>query len=346
MMGWSVDMYDIDEAALLRTKNEIFPSRYGHWDEGIRLFRSDDVTLGSHDLVIIGTPPDSHIELARAAVKEGARAVLIEKPACTPDLEGAQDLYDEAEAAGCKVFVGYDHAVATSTGRLSELLERGTVGVTKTLDVEFRENWGGIFDAHPWLDGPSDTYLGYWRRGGGACGEHSHAINLWQHLACQAGRGRILEVTANINYVKDGLTDYDNICLLHFKTETGMIGRVVQDVITKPTRKWARVQGECGHIEWYCGQKPGVDTVICAPDKGDITITDIRKTRPDDFLSELQHIDAVLKGEKSIAKSPLSLSRGLDSMLVIAAAHMSEQSRRTVSIDYSKGYSVNSLSLL
>ncbi len=30
--------------------------------------------------------------------------------------------------------------------------------------------------AHPWLAGPQDSYLGFWRRGGGASGEHSHAI--------------------------------------------------------------------------------------------------------------------------------------------------------------------------
>jgi len=215
-----------------------------------------------------------------------------------------------------------------------------------TIDVEFREHWGGIFDAHHWLDGPSDTYLGYWKRGGGACGEHSHGINLWQYLAYRAGKGRVVEVSANMDYVQDGSVEYDSVCLMQFKTETGMIGRVVQDVITKPTRKWARAQGDNGFIEWYCGHKPGVDTVVCAPDVGEITSTDVRKTRPDDFLLEMKHIDAVLNGQMAITESPISLSRGLDSMLVIAAAHISEQQKRVVKIDYSKGYSIDALSLV
>ena len=345
-MGWSVDLCDIDEAALLRTKNEIYPSRYGKWDDGIRLSSCADVPVGGYDLVIVGTPPDSHVQLARAAVKEGARAVLVEKPACTPGLEGAQELFEEAKAAGCAVFVGYEHVVGSATGRFSALLQSATVGTILSVDVEFREHWGGIFDAHHWLDGPSDTYLGYWQRGGGACGEHSHAINLWQYLACQAGKGRVVEVSASMDYVQDGSVDYDSICLMQLKTETGMIGRVVQDVVTKPTRKWARAQGDSGYIEWYCGQKAGVDTVVCAPDVGEITATDIRKTRPDDFLLEMRHIDAVLNGEIAIAESPISLSRGLDSMLVIAAAHMSERQKRRVKIDYSQGYSVNALSLV
>ena len=42
---------------------------------------------------------------------------------------------------------------------------------------------------------------------------------------------------------------------IELKTETGFIGRVVQDVITAPSRKWARAQGEKGFIEWHCGNK-------------------------------------------------------------------------------------------
>ena len=47
------------------------------------------------------------------------------------------------------------------------------MGKLQTLDVEFREYWGGIFEAHPWLNGPQDSYLGFWKRGGGAWGTFS-----------------------------------------------------------------------------------------------------------------------------------------------------------------------------
>ena len=50
----------------------------------------------------------------------------------------------------------------------------------KYIDVEIREHWQGIFNAHPWLDGPQDSYLGFWKKGGGAISEHSHGINIWQ----------------------------------------------------------------------------------------------------------------------------------------------------------------------
>jgi predicted dehydrogenase len=343
-MGWSVDICDIDDEALNRTKNEIYPARYGKWDDSIGLYNSINAPVGIYDFIIIGTPPDSHIKLAREAVKEGAKVVLVEKPLCSPDLSGAQELLEEAEAANCIVFTGYDHAISKSAVKMSSLLKNNTVGKVQTLDVEFREYWGGIFAAHPWLDGPSDTYLGYWEQGGGACGEHSHAINLWQNFAQQSNIGRIIEVSANMKYIQDDKVDYDSICLLQVSTEKGVIGRVVQDVITEPTRKWGRAQCSNGYIEWYCGNKPGLDTVVARSNDGETSTTEFTKTRPDDFFQEMLHIDTVLKNG-GIENSPISLKCGLETMMVIAAAHMSAQNKCPVVIDYSKGYRVEGLTL-
>jgi predicted dehydrogenase len=345
-MGWSVDMCDTDINALRRTEKDIYPSRYGKWDKEIGLFHSDDISVGGYDLVVIGTPPDSHISLARSAVKEGAKIVLVEKPLCTPDLNGAQELYDEAKKANCKVFVGYDHAISKSAISMAHLLSKEKVGILQTIDVEFREHWGGIFEAHHWLDGPSDSYLGFLEKGGGACSEHSHAINLWQMYANSAKTGRIVEVSASMDYVEEHKLNYDKLCLLHVKTETGLVGRIVQDVITKPTRKWARAQSSNGFIEWFCGGKPGKDSVILGQNNIDEKVEEISKTRPDDFYEEMLHIQKVSQNMSLYANSSIALERGLESMLVISASHLSAKNNCTVSIDYSKGYSSKALSLL
>jgi predicted dehydrogenase len=345
-MGWLVDMCDIDPNAIERTKNDIYPSRYGEWDNDINLYNCSDIPIGGYDLVIIGTPPDSHMSLARSAVKEGARAILVEKPLCTPDLAGAQELFDEAKEANCNVFIGYDHAISKSAIYMSKLLEDERFGNVQTIDVEFREYWGGIFAAHSWLDGPSDTYLGFWERGGGACGEHSHAINLFQMFANASKVGRIVEVSANMEYIKDDKVNYDSLCLMQVKTESGVIGRVVQDVITQPTRKWARIQSKNGFLEWYCGNKPGIDSVIYGENNKPAKTEEICKTRLDDFYEEMKHIDLSIKNKNIYDKSPISLIKGLDSALVIAAAHLSAENNCTVCIDYGKGYTSGALSLL
>lgn len=333
-LGWAVDICDIDPNALERTRTQIYPTRYGKWDDSIRLFKPDDAPKGGYDLIFVGTPPDSHIALARRAIEEQPRAVLIEKPICGPDMEGVAELVAEAKARNVALFVGYDHVIGRAARFAAELAVRSDLGAVTTLDVEFREHWGGIFGAHPWLAGPWETYLGFWQKGGGASGEHSHAANLWQYFAHVVGAGRVIEVQAALDFVQDGRVDYDRLCLMNFRTESGLIGRCIQDVVTQPPRKWARIQCENGHIEWQCGREPGVDVVSSLLPGRVSGEHRIHKTRPDDFIEELRHIEAALNIDP--AASPIAFSRGVDTMLVVAAAHRSHSTGRSVRIDYSK----------
>ena len=42
--------------------------------------------------------------------------------------------------------------------------------------------------------------------------------------------------------INDGRVNYDQISVLNLKTETGLIGRCVQDVITTPPKKWLSIK--------------------------------------------------------------------------------------------------------
>jgi predicted dehydrogenase len=260
----------------------------------------------------------------------------VEKPLCGPDLEGAQALFEEADANNVAVFVGYDHVVGRAARCVDNLMSSGSLKSIATIDVEFREHWGGILTAHPWLAGPWETYLGYSARGGGASGEHSHAANLWQHFAHVAGAGRVVDVQATLDVVRDRGMDYDRLCLLNLRTEKGLVGRCVQDVVTRPPRKWARIQGSEGHVEWWCGSQPGVDVVTAQFDGQPAMEQKVSKTRPDDFIEELSHIAEAM--ESGPSKSPIALTRALDTMLVVAAAHKSSAGGRRARIDYSRGW--------
>ena len=339
-LGWQVDLCDISADALTRARDDIYPGRYGAWNEAIGLHLVEDAPRGSHDLIIVGTPPDHHVDLAIEALGENPKAILIEKPLCGPGLDRAQELYDALGRTDTRMFVGYDHVVGNAAEEAAAVAREGRIGAIETLDVEFREHWSGIFAAHPWLDGPADSYLGYWQRGGGASGEHSHATNLWQAFAHEIGAGRVIRVSATMDYVSDGPAAYDKLCLMTLETESGLIGRVVQDVVTNPPRKWARMQGVDGFVEWHCGFEPGCDAVIVQSDGADAEIRRTRKTRPDDFIRELRHIEDSLAGD---TVSSISVERGLDTMLVIAAAHESARAGRTVAIDLTAGYTPSAL---
>ncbi|MFQ5699985.1 MAG: Gfo/Idh/MocA family protein [Myxococcota bacterium] len=325
-LGWRVLLCDVDEAALERTRSQIYPGRYGAWDEAIELHPAACAPAGSCDLIAIGTPPDSHVELALQALDEKPRAILVEKPLCTPAMTGLEELRTRAERMSLPIFVGYDHVVGEAVSFARAKAQ--ALGEVETLDVEFREHWGGIFSAHPWLKGPGDSYLGYWRRGGGASGEHSHAIHLWQHLAHTLAAGRVCEVTATLDYVTSGEAEYDRLCLLDLKTESGLVGRVVQDVVTFPPRKWARIQGRDGFVELSIGAS---DAVAWGSRNGPAESRSFQKTRPDDFIRELGYIQRVLEGEAP--DGWIDLARGIEAMRVVAAAHRSAREGRRIQID-------------
>jgi len=345
-VGWEVVICDRDPAALKRTKEQIYPSRYGRWDDGIKLYALNDAPKGGFDVIFIGTPPDTHLKIALEIAEEKPRLIQIEKPLCPPSLEKVEEFYKKITDLNIMVVTGFDHAIGRSVKAAQDVIKRGALGKIKTIDVEFRENWGGIFAAHSWLLGPKDSYLGFWQRGGGASSEHSHATNLWQHLSHLSGAGRIVEVTALMQMVTNKEVDYDEICALLVRTENGLMGRIIQDVVTSPPRKWARVQGEKGYLEWHCNWNPEGDLIKYQEDGGTTKEILIPKKRPDDFFEEILHINDLLEGKININDSPIFLGRGLDTALVIAAAHRSHTAKRSAGIDYTKGYRTSSITLL
>ena len=334
--GWDVTIVDVEDQALWRTEKEIYPTRYGSWDESIRLLNCGDKDDNNYDLIIVGTPPDTHLHIAIEALRHNPKAILIEKPATSLDLTGADDLIKKSSECGVRLFVGYDHVVSKSIEHLSKIIE-GNGTEIETIDAEFREYWGGIFAAHPWLAGPWESYLGFSDRGGGALAEHSHALNLWQYLAKISGAGRVVEVQAFTKMVKDDLVEYDKISALNLKTETGLVGRCIQDVITSPPRKWVGVK--FSDLQFDLDFSPTRDELRSRDGKVQNIFA---KTRPDDFLTELSHIEESLSNNSD---SPIDFLHGLETMLVIKAAHLSAKTNRTVFIKYENGFNKSALYL-
>jgi len=344
-MGWDVSIVDLDEKALLRTKDDIYPMRYGAWDDEIKLYKAGEEPKGGFDIIYLGTPPHVRMDLALQVLAENPKILQVEKPVCTPELKGVNEFLEELKKhPDTKVIVGYEYVLSKFSNATRDLLLSGKLGKPQTMDVEIRELWTGIFGAHPWLSGPEDTYLGFWQKGGGATAEHSHAINLWQYYAMLLGQGRVTEVSANLQMVTDGKVDYDELSLMNLKTEKGFLGRVVQDVITEPVKICARVQCENGYLEAIKGATPDGDSLKYKYNGLDSVNEDFfPKKRPDDFYAETLHIQDLLDGKVDIVDSPISLERGLDTMLVVAAVFKSFKEGKTIKIDYSKGYSKEAL---
>ena len=327
----AVDLVDADPAALERARDDIYPSRYGAWDRSIGLHLPGDAPRGGYDLIVIGTPPDSHLALADAALDEGCAALLVEKPLATPDLEGLDAFVARAGSSGTRTFVGYTHGVAHATTALVDRIAGGAIGEVLTIDTETREHWGGILRAHPWLPGPEASYLGSWRQGGGALGEHSHGLHLWQQLARASGAGEVSAVTATMDLRRIGDAEHDRIALLDLTTRTGLVGRCVQDVVTAPPSKGARVTGSHGVMELRFEREHGRDVIVTSCPGAAQVVDAFPTVRTDDFGREIAHLLGVLaSGEPS----PLDLEHGVATMRVIAAAFGSVRSASTVEVQH------------
>lgn len=341
--GWDVTICDVDQKALDRTRSDIYPSRYGKWDDGIKLCTPDRVPATPFDIAIVGTPPDTHAKIAETVLSGKApRILLIEKPLATPDLKGCAGLQSKADRAGTKVLVGYNHVLTPNTKHAEKLIRDGIVGKPLTMTVRWLEHWGGIFGAHPWLKGPSDTYLGFSARGGGACGEHSHGINIWQHFARVLGAGPTSEVSAVMQHSTEGGAAYDQVCQVSLRAQKGLTGFVVQDVVTKPPVKTLRIQGDAGFIEWYANYDKANDAVLWGDGSGATETKLFPKKRPDDFKPEIDEMEGMLAGR--ITESAISLRNGLETMTAIAAAYESDRVRRTVRLDPARFGALEALS--
>src|SRR5690606_5455307 len=94
--------------------------------------------------------------------------------------------------------------------------------------------------------------------------------------------------------------------------------------------------GTLGSLRWINGYDSSGDAVVLSLTGKTPEIISVPKTRPDDFIQELLHIDRSLA--QGAPASPMSLERGLETMMVVAAAHRAEQTGRRVRIDYAKGF--------
>lgn len=340
--GWDVTIVDKNPDMLRVLKEEVYPARYGAWDSEIKLCTLENEPRGGFDIIMIGTPPDTHVNLAINALKEEPKVLQIEKPLFTPNFEGVKEFLEELKKhPNVKVINGYEYSLSKFAGRTKDILEDGVIGDCQLMDVEIRERWDGILNAHPWIRGLEHTYLGFWRRGGGTTSEHSHGINLFGYFAEFMNWGRITEVSATVRKVSNMSLDYDESSLMNFRTEKGGIGRVQQDVVTHPARCWMRIQGSNGFLE--CNKSHREDSIIYQKNGEEEKTELFDKARPDDFYQEILHIKDIIDGKVDIKDSPVSLEKGLETQLVIAAVHKSAQEKRTVKIDYSKGYCLEAL---
>lgn len=86
------------------------------------------------EMVIIATWTDTHAEIALEAIKNGARLIVLEKPAAH-SLPLVAKIKTESEKCGCRIIVNHERRFDGRYRKVSQMISSGTIGNIKTVNA-------------------------------------------------------------------------------------------------------------------------------------------------------------------------------------------------------------------
>ena len=307
--GWVVTVVDNSESALRRFEDELYPKRYGELSENISLALAKEIDTGlSFDALVIGTPPDTHMAVLQEHEHRAKRIVSIQKPLTTYRKTEIRAL-EQFEAQSRAIYLtGFNHRVSLGALSFWALLPGLFSKQRVDIEVTWLESWDGIMQAHPWLSSPSETYLGFTSRGGGALFEHSHGLDLGLLSGTLLGLGPMTSLSADVVLENDGLVHYDKECSISAEFANGSTLSSRQDVTTWPPKKKLRISSSAWTATLEVGSPERV--IVQSADGGVEFVTSYSKSREEDFDAEVRQFKLLGK-ELSPMASPTSFSHGL-----------------------------------
>ncbi len=310
-LNYQVSVTDVNKKALIRMKNKIYKTRYGRWDKKIQLIDYKDIfnQKKKYDLLIIGTPPQTHKELFKKISKEFlADKILIEKPLCTYNQS-----FNSFVNKKNYVFCGYNHSISPSFKFFLEKIKKNKRYIN-FINVSWQEGFKGILNAHFWMKDEFDSYLGNLHKGGGALHEHSHGLHLSVIiLKCLDSFKNIKISSTNVFKTKNNLK-YDKFSNTIFRSKR-IILNYTTDLLTEPANKSIILSGNNFFAKWVCGFKKGKDFVeIKTKDK--LLTKFFNKSRSSEFENELIHINNI-NTKKNYENSHLSIKHSVDVVKMI-----------------------------
>lgn len=170
----------------------------------------DEALKQSWDTIVIATPAQLHVVMARQAIKAGVKFVLIEKPLAVTS-EGVSELQAQAKAAKAVVAVAYVTRAHPAAVAMREAIVSGRFGEPVQLSVVSGQNFPFFRPAY------ASTYYANHATGGGCIQDGlTHQLNLGEwfvgpitKLAALASH-RVLE-TKNVEDTVSILAEHGSI---------------------------------------------------------------------------------------------------------------------------------------
>ncbi len=315
-LGYKIFITDKDPSALKRMKDIIYPQRYGKWNKKINQISFKDVykLKINFDLIIIGTPPKTHLDLVRKCKeKMKYKKVLVEKP-LSSYLEDFEKLNKEKN-----IFCGYNHSVSPSFQKYLNLIKKADKNRKTLITIKWQESFKGILGAHFWLKNEYDSYLGDIKKGGGAIHEHSHGLHLALFILNQLKIKKYKIKIDNFFKKKKNRPIYDVMSLINFSSKNVNLILETDLLEDKPLKKILFYNSE-EKITWQNSYLKNKDGIIY--EKNNIyKVYNFKKDRSYEFEREIKHIFN-LKNQKQYDNSPLNIKYSIEVMRIISRTLM------------------------
>jgi predicted dehydrogenase len=202
------------------------------------LSRTDDLwaAKGDLDLVVIASPGDTHVELARAALLAGYH-VVVDKP-FVPQADEGEALIALAKERGCMLTVFHNRRWDGDFLTVAELVRSGRLGEVRRFESRF-EWWQPIPDAG-WKSTTSVAHAG------------GILFDLGPHLIDQATQlfGPVRQVHAEIATRREQVAADDDV-FLALQHENGVISHLWMSAVAPAQGPRFRVLGsDAGYTSW------------------------------------------------------------------------------------------------
>ena len=319
--NYEVYITDKSDKALKRMQNQLFQKRYGYWSENINLIKFNEIRKIfniNFEIVIIGTPPKTHLKLYDFCKKNlNYKKILIEKPLCVY----SQKINNISKKD--YIFCGYNHSVSPSIKYFLKMLSKNKKNYLFT-SIKWKEGWKGILNAHYWLKDEFSTYLGNIEEGGGAIHEHSHPIHLAVIILKLLSDKTIKVINSDLNFKKNKKIKYDYFSNILLNSNKNKVSLEI-DLVEPGSKKEITINFSNKVIRWIHNYSESNDAVIIYH-KNQKKIKLFKKKRETEFISEFKSIRKVTNS-KSYNSSNLNIKHAINVMQIIKTVIKNENLR-------------------
>lgn len=274
-----------------------------------------EAALEGADGVVVCTPPDSHLAVARMAAEPGAH-LMVEKP-LAHSVEGVEALLRFCDVRGLRVLTAYNWRFWPPMLLVERMLKEGRIGPVRAARTEYAYHLSIRYPGGDYRD----AYMADAARGGGALLDESHAIDYMRWLL-----GEIAEVSAVVDRVSSLEITSDDVADLTVRFVSGAVGNIHMNLFAWNMHGHFELLGEEGVIQWRRFEN---EVRVFDPKGNRWEIYPFACQLNDMYVEEARHFLACLRGE---AIPKCDGWDGFKTMRVLDAARRASAERRWVRV--------------